>query len=189
MLSCGGWRKPRRSSWRRAPLARQSSLLRTRHSRTCGTLYSADRGRLLQRGGAAAGAVVSSSARAGLGRRVRLSVAAAFRPPCSPARESGRLKLAPTLKPKNTKGGRMGRPNSSGAEQIVAVLRPLLLFFRSLIGGRLIRGLRGLLMRTRHAFFEAANALAEAAHHFGDAPAAKENQHNGQHEQPVENTK
>src|SRR5438034_1113510 len=179
MLSCGGWRKPRRSSWRRAPLARQSSLLRTRHSRTCGTLYSADRRRLLQRGGAAAGAVISFSARARLGRRVRLSVAAAFRPPCSPARENGRLKLAPTLKPKNTKGGRTGRPNSSGAEQIVAVLRPLLLFLRSLIGGRLIRGL---LMRARHAFFEAANTLAEAAHHFGDAPAAKENQHNGQHD-------
>src|SRR2546425_12423839 len=136
-----------------------------RHSRTCGTLHSADRGRLLQRGGAAAGAVVSSSARAGLGRRVRLSVAAAFRPPCSPARESGRLKLAPTLKPKNTKGGRMGRPNSSGAEQIVAVLRPLLLFFRSLIGGRAVLGVGGVFLRGPHALFLYVHALAAAPPH------------------------
>src|SRR2546428_3229324 len=91
-----------------------------------------------------------------------LSVAASFRPPCSPARESGRLKLAPTLKPKNTKGGRMGRPNSSGAEQIVAVLRPLLLFFRSLIGGRPIFPPPAPVMRTPHALLSAAHAPSPA---------------------------
>src|SRR2546428_11360981 len=92
-----------------------------------------------------------------------LSVAASFRPPCSPARESGRLKLAPTLKPKNTKGGRMGRPNSSGAEQIVAVLRPLLLFFRSLIGGRGILGLRGVVVWTPPPFFLSVDTPPPAA--------------------------
>src|SRR6516162_940533 len=65
----------------------------------------------------------------------------------------------------------------------------LLLFFRRRWRRRSgLRRRRGRLRRAGHAFLEAADAFAEALHHFGNAPAAKENQHNGQNNQPVKNT-
>src|SRR5215831_7049301 len=41
----------------------------------------------------------------------------------------------------------------------------------------------------RHSILEAANPFAQTLHHFGNPPPAKENQHHGQHNQPMKNTK
>src|SRR6266566_416641 len=65
----------------------------------------------------------------------------------------------------------------------------LLLFFRRRLRRRSgLRRRRGRLRRAGHALLEAADAFAEALHHFGNAPAAKENQHHCQNNQPMKNT-
>src|SRR6266571_4472393 len=67
----------------------------------------------------------------------------------------------------------------------------LFLFFGRLLGGSRSRCLcrrRRRVRITGHAFLEAANAFTQSLHDFGDAPAAKENQHNGQNDQPMKNT-
>src|ERR1700751_4932982 len=65
----------------------------------------------------------------------------------------------------------------------------LLLFFRRRLLRRSgLRRRRGRMRGAGHAFLEAADAFAEALHHFGNAPAAKENQDNRQNNQPVNNT-
>src|SRR6266571_734111 len=67
----------------------------------------------------------------------------------------------------------------------------LFLFFGRLLGGRRILKKKRRRRRVRtagHAFLEAANAFTQSLHDFGDAPAAKENQHHGQNDQPMKNT-
>jgi hypothetical protein len=66
-----------------------------------------------------------------------------------------------------------------------------LLLFRWLLRrrSRLLRRRCGRMRRTGHSFLEIANALAQPAHHFGNLPSAEQKQHDGQHHQPMKNTK
>src|SRR5260370_39438873 len=66
-----------------------------------------------------------------------------------------------------------------------------LLFFRRLVRRRrvLLRRRRGRMRSPRHAFFEAADALAEPARKFGNFPSAEQEQNNRQDYQPMDRTK